>query len=570
MDLWSSTLDLVSQIVTPLWATLLQYIPLLFVGLLLLTLLGLARAWHRNAAHNASRVPRPLPAGPVPSGVHMPSGSLWPFVAPIGLVLIFFSLAVGGGEGVFLNIPIAVTGVLIGVIGAAGWYRDANREYEQIDAHDHGLRLAAETHSTPAPVVIPEGIHMPGPSPWPFLAPIGLFFVFLGLVLGPLLIVAGAVMAVAAAAGWYLDANREFVQVEAGHEAEPVTRDPVKVFPHKLVPVFAGVAVFAILLTLGPWLLTFLPQQAAAGDQGPPATTTPYLSASAATHFDQGQIVDPGQHPGDADVRQQAGRRPPQRPCGGPRNEGLIRVRGRGRHRRRDHRVSAAAPASWHVYLRLHHPPADDRDARRQGGTAADILSDIGRRRAVIVAAAAVTVVVLAAVLFVPLGGAAPSPSPGGSGPIFVGGSPLLGKPAPAIALNDLDGKAVTLADLAGRPVVVNIWASWCVPCRGEFPLLVGAYGEYRDRGLEILGVVHDDSAPNARAFAQQQGATWPMLLDDADTVWHDYIGLGVPQSYFIDADGIVRAFSLGPFSTAGLAADLATILPPAASPGGS
>ncbi len=253
--------------------------------------------WHRNAAHNASRVPRPLPAGPVPSGVHMPSGSLWPFVAPIGLVLIFFSLAVGGGSGVFLNIPIAVTGLLIAVIGAAGWYRDANREYEQIDAHDHGLRLVAETQVAPAPVAIPEGIHMPGPSPWPFLAPIGLFFVFLGLVLGPLLILAGVVMALAAAAGWYIDANREFVQVEAGHEAEPVTRDPVKVFPHKLVPVFAGVALVAIVLTLGPWLLTFLPKQAAAGDQGPPATTTPYLSASAATHFDQGQIVIPANTP---------------------------------------------------------------------------------------------------------------------------------------------------------------------------------------------------------------------------------------------------------------------------------
>ncbi len=186
------------------------------------------------------------------------------------------------------------------------------------------------------------------------------------------------------------------------------------------------------------------------------------------------------------------------------------------------------------------------------------------------VAAAAVVVVVLAVALFVPLGGTAPSASPTGSGPIVVGGSPLLGKPAPAIALKDLDGNAVTLADYAGRPVVVNIWASWCVPCRGEFPLLVGAYGEYRDRGLEILGIVHDDSGPNARAFAQQQGATWPMLLDDADVVWRDYIGLGVPQSYFIDGDGIVRAFSLGPFSAAGLVADLATIVPPAASPGGS
>ncbi len=297
MDLWNLTLDLTSQIVTPLWATLLQYIPLLLIGLLLLVLFGLAWIWHRNSVGNASRVPRPLPAGPMPAGVHLPSGSVWPFVAPIGLLLMFFSLAVGGGEGLFLNIPIAVTGLLIAAIGAAGWYRDAHREYEQIDAHERGLRLVAGTPGQPVPVVIPEGIHMPGPSPWPFLAPIGLFFVFLGLVLGPLLIVAGAAMALAAAAGWYVDANREFVQVEAGHAPEPATRDPVQVFPHKLVPVFVGVAVVAIVLTLGPWLLTFLPKQAAVGDQGPPATTTPYLSASSATSFDQGQIVIPADTP---------------------------------------------------------------------------------------------------------------------------------------------------------------------------------------------------------------------------------------------------------------------------------
>ncbi|MCY7419264.1 MAG: cupredoxin domain-containing protein, partial [Chloroflexi bacterium] len=227
---------------------------------------------------------------------HMPSGSLWPFVAPIGLVLIFFALAVGGGEGVFLNIPIALAGLVIGVVGAAGWYRDARHEYDQLDAHDHGLLLVDETPGTAAPaaVVIPDGIHMPGPSPWPFLAPFGLFFVFLGLVLGPLLIVAGFVIGAVSAIGWYIDANREFVQVAAGHHAEPVTRDPVRVFPHKLVPIFGAVAAVAIVFTLAPWLLTFLPQQSAAGDDGPPATATPFLSASAATNFDQGRIVIPG------------------------------------------------------------------------------------------------------------------------------------------------------------------------------------------------------------------------------------------------------------------------------------
>ena len=172
-------------------------------------------------------------------------------------------------------------------------------------------------------------------------------------------------------------------------------------------------------------------------------------------------------------------------------------------------------------------------------------------------------VLLIVVALFVPLGGTAPVASPGGSGPVVIGGSPLLDKPAPAIDLFDLDGNRVTLAQLAGRPVIVNIWASWCIPCRDEFPKLVGAYGEYRDAGLEVLGIVHDDATDSARAFAQEQGATWPMLMDVDDVVWRDYIGLGVPQTYFIDADGVVRALTFGPFSAAGLAAGLAKIVPP-------
>ncbi len=84
--------------------------------------------------------------------------------------------------------------------------------------------------------------------------------------------------------------------------------------------------------------------------------------------------------------------------------------------------------------------------------------------------------------------------SPGASAPVTIGGSPLLDKPAPAI---DLLGSRRQTGDprgLAGRPVIVNIWASWCIPCRDEFPKLVGAYGEYRDDGLEVLGIVHDDT----------------------------------------------------------------------------
>lgn len=296
MSPWDQVLDLLSRFVTPAWDTLLQYIPLLLIGLLLLAISAMAMAWRRNASLNRSRVPAAMPAGPVPEGVHLPPSSIWPFVAPIGLFLLFLSLVLGGGDsGLPVNLPIAAVGLLVSVVAAAGWYRDAAREYDEIDSHGHHpARIEA---GAPEPVTIPEGIHLPGPSAWPFLAPIGLLFIFMGLVLGPLLILGGAFMGIAAAIGWYLDANREYDQMAAGDHAAPIERDPVKVFPTWAAPTFAAVGGFVILMTLAPWLLSLIPEQSAEGETGPPPTTTPFLSASAATHFDQSRIVIPAETP---------------------------------------------------------------------------------------------------------------------------------------------------------------------------------------------------------------------------------------------------------------------------------
>jgi cytochrome c biogenesis protein CcmG/thiol:disulfide interchange protein DsbE len=169
---------------------------------------------------------------------------------------------------------------------------------------------------------------------------------------------------------------------------------------------------------------------------------------------------------------------------------------------------------------------------------------------------AAIAIIVVAKV---PLGSTAAGPD---DSPILVGGSPLLGKAAPAIDLVALDGKRVRLSDYLGRPVIVNFWASWCGPCRDEFPQFVTARRDHAADGLEILGVIHDDNAQAATDFAASEKAAWPMLMDTGDAIWNAYIvPVGVPATFFIDRAGIVRATSFGPVTPTGLPQQLGAIL---------
>lgn len=293
MDIWTQILNLTSQLVTPVWNDLLIYLPLVFIVLVLMTFVLLVWMWSRNASLNRGRVPRPVAAA-APEGVHMPGPSPWPLIVPIGLMLVFFSLAVGFGGGVIVP-ALIVAGVGVAILGAVGWYRDAGREWRRVDAGGHATLHAgtATAIALPLPSGPPPGVHLPGPSPWPFFAPLGLMFVFAGLVFGPFLLIGGAIMAMIAAVGWYLDAGREYRQVEEGHAPEPATRDPEKAFPKRLVPVYLGIAGITVLLTLTPWFISFLPGTVEQGGGGAAEvpTSTPLLSASAATHFDQDHLT---------------------------------------------------------------------------------------------------------------------------------------------------------------------------------------------------------------------------------------------------------------------------------------
>jgi cytochrome c biogenesis protein CcmG/thiol:disulfide interchange protein DsbE len=140
------------------------------------------------------------------------------------------------------------------------------------------------------------------------------------------------------------------------------------------------------------------------------------------------------------------------------------------------------------------------------------------------------------------LGSSAPSGSV-----IVIGRNPLVGQTAPDFSLQTLDGQTVTLSALRGRPVIVNFWASWCVPCREEFPLLVSAYEKYAPRGLQIVGVIHDDGPQTATDFARSFGATWPLVQDPGNATYDAYLGFSVPMSFYIGRDGVIKTLSYGP-----------------------
>jgi cytochrome c biogenesis protein CcmG/thiol:disulfide interchange protein DsbE len=123
-----------------------------------------------------------------------------------------------------------------------------------------------------------------------------------------------------------------------------------------------------------------------------------------------------------------------------------------------------------------------------------------------------------------------------------------VGKVAPTFATRDLDGAAVRLVSYRGQTVVVNFWASWCVPCRREFPLLASI--DKRD-DVAVLGVVYNDSAANARAFMASHGGTWPGLKDDGSIARAYRVGPGVPATIVIGPDGKVVVRHLGELRSA-------------------
>lgn len=127
-----------------------------------------------------------------------------------------------------------------------------------------------------------------------------------------------------------------------------------------------------------------------------------------------------------------------------------------------------------------------------------------------------------------------------------------VGSQAPDIELKDLKDDTVRLSDLRGKPVLVNFWATWCVPCRTEMPILEKKYRAYKEsQGFTILAVdVKDDSGVDAvRSFLGELSLTFPVLLDGEGDAGTAYNVLGLPTSFFVDRKGVIRATRVGAMS---------------------
>jgi peroxiredoxin len=142
--------------------------------------------------------------------------------------------------------------------------------------------------------------------------------------------------------------------------------------------------------------------------------------------------------------------------------------------------------------------------------------------------------------------------------------SPRAGFPAPDFTLATAAGETIRLSDLRGQVVILNLWASWCGPCRAEMPDLEAVYTRNQPRGLVVLGVnstVQDDPAA-AAAFAAERGVTFPILYDLEGAVSRRYLLRALPTTFFVDRAGIIRSVIIGgPMSPATLESQVETLL---------
>jgi cytochrome c biogenesis protein CcmG/thiol:disulfide interchange protein DsbE len=138
------------------------------------------------------------------------------------------------------------------------------------------------------------------------------------------------------------------------------------------------------------------------------------------------------------------------------------------------------------------------------------------------------------------------------------------GERAPEFTLTTFDAQSLDLAGLRGQVVVVNFWASWCIPCKDEAPMLEGAWQQYKDRGVVFIGVDYVDTETEALKFLRQYNVTYPNGPDLGTRISQAYRIDGVPETYLVDQNGTLAFVKIGPLvSQAELAQEIEALLNP-------
>ena len=141
-----------------------------------------------------------------------------------------------------------------------------------------------------------------------------------------------------------------------------------------------------------------------------------------------------------------------------------------------------------------------------------------------------------------------PSDLPAALAPAGANIAPEEGALAPDFLLERLDGGELRLSDFRGQPVVLNFWATWCAPCRKEMPQFVEAYHRLKDQGLVVIGLNLQEGKSIVEPFARDFGMDFPIAIDRDGEVGDEYRLLGLPTTFFIDREGVVRSVFTGPF----------------------
>ncbi len=140
-------------------------------------------------------------------------------------------------------------------------------------------------------------------------------------------------------------------------------------------------------------------------------------------------------------------------------------------------------------------------------------------------------------------------------------GSPEPGGQAPDFALRDMDREIVRLSDFRGKPIVLNFFASWCVPCLVEMPLIQDAHLRAEEAGYVVLGIAVQDSRGALRSLSESMGLTFPMVLDGDNSVGIAYHVVGPPATFFIDENGKIISVVAGTIEEETLEQELAKLL---------